>query len=182
MDWNTPQGILRRGMSLERDGYRFYTQVAERASDRRGKAMFLDLAQQESDHLRLLLVEYRALEAGQDWLPYEQAMAQAVEFDPADPDLPGAEPPDPMPVFTPEREISLQGDIAALRYGLETEEISRALYLQGAETTDDPRARAAYHFLVKQEEAHYKLLHNTLDYLEHNQTWWDSEQYPFFEG
>ena len=47
MDWNTPQGILRRGMSLERDGYNFYIQAAKRASGERGRAMFLDLAVQE---------------------------------------------------------------------------------------------------------------------------------------
>ena len=78
MDWNTPQGILRKGMSIERDGIAFYTQAAERASDKRGKAMFLDLASQEQDHLHLLLAEYRALEAGQDWIPFEAAMATAL--------------------------------------------------------------------------------------------------------
>lgn len=182
MDWNTPQGILRRGMSLERDGYRFYTEVAGRASDPRGRAMFLDLARQEADHLHLLLVEYGALEAGRGWLPYEEAMREPRSFDPAAPDLPGDEPPEVAPVFTPEREISLEGDIAALRYGLETEDISRTLYFQGAQTADDPHARAAYEFLVKQEEEHYKLLQNTIDYLVNNQTWWDSEQLPFFEG
>jgi len=34
-------------MSLERGGYNFYTQAAERASGERGRAMFLDLAAQE---------------------------------------------------------------------------------------------------------------------------------------
>ena len=182
MDWNTPQGILRKGMSLERNGIAFYTQVAERASDKRGKAMFLDLANQEKDHLHLLLAEYQALEAGSGWLPYEEAMQVALDFDPANPDLPGEEPPEPMPVFTPDRQISVESDIAALKYGMETERISRQLYVAGAEGTDDPNARTAYEFLVKQEEAHYELLQNTHDYLTKNETWWDSEERPFFEG
>lgn len=182
MDWNTPQGVLRRGMSLERDGYRFYTQMAERASGARGKAMFVDLAAQEADHLRLLLAEYQALEEGRGWLPFEEAMRADFPLDPADPDLPGEEPPDPLPVFTPNREISLEGDIAALEYGLETERISRELYAKGAEETEDPRAREAYEFLVGQEEQHYRLLQNTREYLGQNQTWWDTEEYPFFIG
>ncbi len=124
MDWNTPLGILRRGMSLERDGYRFYTLAAERASDERGSRMFRDLARQEEDHLRLLLAEYRSLEAGQGWLPYEVAIKAEFPLDPANPDLPGEEPPDPLPVFTPDRPISLEGDIAALEFGLETERLS----------------------------------------------------------
>lgn len=182
MDWNSPKGILRRGMSLERDGYQFYTQVAERASSERGKAMFLDLAMQEVDHLRLLLAEYRALESGEGWLPYEEAMAQDFDIDPADPELPGEEPEDPMPVFTPDREISLGGDIAALDYGLETEKITRDLYNQGAETTDNAEAKKAYSFLVQQEEKHFELLHKTKEYLTENETWWDADQYPFFTG
>jgi rubrerythrin len=182
MDWNTPKGILRKGMSLERDGIAFYTQAAERASNKRGKAIFLDLANQEKDHLHLLLAEYQALEEGEGWLPYEEAMEVTVDFDPAAPDLPGEEPPNPLPVFTPEREISVESDVAALKYGLETERISRRLYAAGAGGTDDANARAAYEFLVKQEETHYELLQNTHDYLVKNETWWDSEEYPFFIG
>ena len=182
MDWNTPQGILRRGMSIERDGYNFYTTVAERASGERGKAMFLDLAAQESEHLRLLVAEYRALEEGRGWLPFEKAMKEEFPLDPAAPDLPGEEPPEPSPVFTPDREISLESDIAALEFGLETERISRELYARAAQEAKDPRAREAYQFLTNQEETHYRLLHNTHEYLTQNQTWWDSDEYPFFIG
>ena len=178
----TPQTILRRGMSLERDGYNFYTQAAARSSDKHGRAMFRDLAAQEEAHLRLLLAEYRALEAGRDWLPYEEALRADFPLDPAHPDLPGAEPDEPLPVFTPAREVSLAGDIAALEFGLETELLSRELYAQAAQETDDPQARRAYEFLTAQEEDHYRLLQNTLDYLTQNQTWWDSEQLPFFTG
>jgi rubrerythrin len=182
MNWNTPQGILRRGMSLERDGYRFYTLAAARASGERGRAMFLDLAAQEEQHLRLLLAEYQVLEEGRGWLPYEETMQADFPLDPANPDLPGEEPPEPMLVFTPDREISLEGDIAALEFGLETERISRELYAQGAQEADDPQARQAYEFLTGQEEEHYRLLQNTHEYLTQNQTWWDSEELPFFIG
>jgi len=182
MDWNTPQGILRRGMSLERDGYKFYTTVAGRASGARGEAMFLDLAAQEEQHLRLLLAEYRALEEGRGWLPYEEALRAEFPLDPAAPDLPGEEPPEPLPVFTPDRQVSLIGDIAALEFGKETERISQELYARAGRATDDPRARETYDFLTGQEEQHFRLLDKTLEYLTQNQTWWDSEQHPFFEG
>jgi rubrerythrin len=169
-------------MSLERDGYIFYIRAAEYASGERGKAMFRDLAAQEEQHLRLLLVEYQALEEGRGWVPYQEAMQQDFPLDPADPDLPGEEPSEPMPVFTAGRTASLENDIAALEFGLETERISRELYAQGAEGSDDPSAREAYQFLVEQEEHHYRLLQNTLEYLTQNQTWWDDEGYPFFTG
>lgn len=184
MDWNSPKGVLRRGMSLERDGYDFYMQAAERASDEHGAEMFRDLASQEVDHLKLLLAQYQALDSGYDWMPYKEAMGQSFDLDPADPDLPGTEPPEEyqLPVFTPERDVSLEGDLAALDFGLETEDITRDLYLQGAEQTEDESAREAFEFLVGQEERHYALLENTREYLSENETWWDSEEYPFFIG
>jgi rubrerythrin len=60
--------------------------------------------------------------------------------------------------------------------------IARQLYVQGLEQAEDELAREAYQFLVKQEEYHYEVLQNTRDYLTNNQTWWDSEEMPFFIG
>ncbi|MGD2104769.1 MAG: ferritin family protein [Anaerolineae bacterium] len=183
MDWNSPKGILRRGMSIERDGYRFYLAAADRASEEHGAEMFRDLAHQEVEHLHLLLVEYASLEAGEGWIPFKDAMERELDFDPADPDLPGEEPPmEDMPVFSPKRECSLEGDIEALDCGLETEVIARELYVQGAKGVDDQNALEAYEFLIEQEEHHYELLQNTRDYLVNNQTWWDSTEHPFFIG
>jgi rubrerythrin len=182
MDWDSAQGILRRGMSLERDGYAFYKLAAERASADRASAMFLDLAAQEADHLHLFLAQYRALEEGRGWLTVDEAMRVDLALDPADPDLPGDEPPGELPVFTSDREISLEGDIAALEYGLETERITRDLYAEAGGKADDETAKEVYRFLASQEEEHYRLLENTHRYLTENETWWDSEQYPFFTG
>ncbi|MGD8244514.1 MAG: ferritin family protein [Anaerolineae bacterium] len=183
MDWNSPLGILRRGMSIERDGYRFYMTSAEWASEEHGAEMFRDLAQQEVEHLHLLLIEYAALEAGEEWVPYKEAMERELEIDMENLDLPGEEPPmEDVPVFSPKRECSLQGDIEALDCGLETEVIARQLYVQGLEQAEDEHAREAYEFLIKQEEYHYELLQNTRDYLVDNQTWWDSIEMPFFIG
>ena len=73
-------------------------------------------------------------------------------------------------------------DIAALEFGMETEELSQKLYADAAQETDDPHAREAYEFLTTQEEAHYRLLQNTLEFLTQNETWWDGDEYPFFIG
>ena len=172
MDWNSPEGILRRGMSIERDGYRFYMAAADRASEEHGAEMFRDLALQEVDHLHLLLVEYAALEAGEGWIPYQEAMERELNIDPEEPDLPGEEPPmEDMPVFSPKRACSLEGDIEALDCGLETEVIARELYVQGAQQTEDEYSREAYQFLVKQERYHYERLQSTRDYLPNRQSW-----------
>jgi rubrerythrin len=182
MDWNSPLGILRRAMQIERDGYKFYNEAAERAIGERGRNMFRGLAADEEKHLRLLLVEYEALESGQGWIDPTQALDQDLDLDPASPDLPGEEYPEPSPIFAAAREPSLEGDIAALKFGMETEQLSYDLYKKSAEEQTDPAARQAYELLAKEENRHYEILQSSRDYLVDNQTWWDSEELPFFEG
>ena len=182
MDWNGPLGILRRAMQIERDGYKFYHEAADRAVGERGRNMFRGLAADEEKHLRILLVEYRALELGQGWVDPAQALEKEFELDPANPDLPGEEYPQPSPIFTPAREPSLEGDIAALEFGMETERLSYELYRKSAEEQTDSAAKQAYELLAKEENRHYEILQSSRDYLVDNQTWWDSEELPFFEG
>jgi rubrerythrin len=182
MDWNSPLGILRRAMGIERDGYIFYTEAAERAAGPRGQNMFLSLAADEEMHLRLLLVEYRSLEQGKGWIDPTRAMYEDFPLDPANPDLPGEDYPEAFPIFTPARDVAIENDIAALEFGMETEELSVELYREAAEKTTDPLARQAYEFLTGEEMKHFELLKNSRDYLADNQTWWDDEQYPFFTG
>jgi rubrerythrin len=182
MDWNSPLGVLRRGMQLERDGYKFYQEAAERASGKRGKNMFLGLAADEEKHLRLLMVEYQALESGQGWIDPTLALEQELDLDPANPDLPGEDYPEPSPIFSPARAPSLEGDIAALDFGMETEKLSYDLYAQAAQEATAAAAKEAYEILAQEENRHYEILQNSRNYLTDNKTWWDDEELPFFTG
>ena len=186
MDWNSPLGILRHAMQIERDGYRFYNEAAERDVGERGRNMFRGLAADEEKHLRLLLIEYKALESGQGWIDPTHGVGDAsyqdLALDPANPDLPGEEYPEPSPIFTPAREPSLEGDVAALEFGMETEELSYDLYKRAAEEQIDPAAKQVYEFLAREENRHYEILQSSRDYLVDNETWWDREEFPFFEG
>jgi len=182
MDWNSPLGVLRRAMQIERNGYRFYIDVAERAVSERGKEVFRGLAADETNHLHLLLVEYEALESGKGWLDPDEALEQELDFDPANPDLPGEEYPEPTPIFAAARVPSLDNDLAALEFAMETEQMSYDLYKTSAEEQPDEAAKAVYEMLAREENRHYVLLQNSRDYLLNNQTWWDTEELPFFEG
>jgi len=182
MDWNSPLGILRRAMQLERDGYNFYMEAARRAISEKGGNMFRSLAGDEEKHLRLLLIEYNALESGQGWIDPTQALRQEFVINPANPDLPGEEYPEPSPVFTPARQPSLGGDVAALEFAMETEQLSYDLYRGAAKKELSPAAREVYLLLAREENRHYEILQSSREYLVNNQTWWDEEEHPFFEG
>ncbi|MEW6233423.1 MAG: hypothetical protein AB1566_14075, partial [Chloroflexota bacterium] len=74
------------------------------------------------------------------------------------------------------------GDIEALKFALAIEERAFKLYQSAARETSDPHGRAVYDFLTGEENRHYRLVHETLDYLTHPETWFDTEEKPFFEG
>jgi len=182
MDWSSPLGVLRRGMQIERNGYRFYIDAAERSVADSGKEVFRGLANDEEKHLHLLLVEYRSLESGKGWIDPTLALEVEIDFDPASPDLPGPDYPGPLPIFSPDRVPSLDNDIAALEFALETELMSYELYKSSAADQDDPAAREAYEILAEEENRHYELLQSSRDYLANNATWWDAGEMPMFEG
>lgn len=182
MDWTGPLGVLRRAMQIERDGFKFYSEAAERAVDEMGKTMFLGLAADEEKHLRLLLIEYNALESGGGWINPNQALEQDLVVDAANPELPGVEYPETSPIFSPAREPSLENDVAALEFAMETEKLSFDLYRESGAQTADAVAKQAFGFLAREENQHYEILQNTRNYLTDNETWWDDEQLPFFIG
>jgi len=182
MNWDSPLGVLRRAMQIERDGYRFYTDAAGRSVSESGRKVFHGLAADEAKHLHLLLVEYEALKSGRGWVDPAQALERVMEIDPADPDLPGEDYAGPMPIFSPARVPSLDNDMAALEFALETEQMSYDLYSKSAGEQSDASAKEAYEILAAEENRHFELLQSSRDYLAANGTWWDTEEMPFFEG
>ena len=53
------------GIRCERASHRFFKRYGERFEDSEGKRIFLEFADEEREHLQLLIREYRAL-VGQD--------------------------------------------------------------------------------------------------------------------
>ena len=60
-------------LAVERRGYTFYTNASRKTKNDSGRLMFQRLAAEESDHLRRLQQEYRALLEQNQWLKREPA-------------------------------------------------------------------------------------------------------------
>lgn len=178
---------LKRAAVTEWHGYRFYTTAADHAQDRRARDFFLGLAKDETEHMHIILAELEALKAGRGWLTYEEAVATPVDFDITGPN-PFPEAAEGMEMlFPPVKEVNgvvdqVATDVAALELALQFEQRGYEMYTRQAESAEDPKAREAYEVLAKEENRHYTWIQGTLDYLTDNQTWWDAEEMPFFEG
>ncbi len=184
-DLNSTLDILRRAMKGERVGYNFYMEAAKRSADPAGAGTFRSLATAEEDHLRLIFVEHQSLSAGEGWVDPDEAMAREVEVDITKP-LPWEETEPPKTPFAETwaaYEVeAMAGDLAALEFGMDMEKKFYDMYKEAAAQTDDPLARRAYDFLLKEENKHYKILRDAYDYLSDNKHWWDDWEKPFFEG
>ena len=178
---------LQRAAVIEWHGYRFYMAAAEQTEDQRGKELFQGLARDETDHLHIILAELQVLEEGKSWLTYEEALETPVEFD-----ITG---PNPFPevsegtelLFPPVKEAGglvdqHATDVAAMELALAFEKRGYDMYKRQAELAADQAARQAYEILAREENRHYTWIQESLDYLTENETWWDADQFPMFEG
>ena len=59
------KAALKIGIRCERGSHRFFKRYGERFEDSEGKRIFLEFAEEEREHLELLMREYRALRARQ---------------------------------------------------------------------------------------------------------------------
>jgi rubrerythrin len=185
-DTSDALSVLRRAAENERQGYHFYQEAAARTADPRGQEMFESLAQDESRHLRLLVVEYQSLERGDGWVDPEEAMAREIETDLSQPLFHGADLASmAFPWDEAERQdwSDLETDLAVLRFGMDTEEQFYTMYKSALDEVGPASvASPAYRFLMVEENRHFKLLQEARDYLDQNGTWWDDWQRPMFEG
>jgi rubrerythrin len=155
---------LRQAMRLEQDGYRFYTEAAERTADPRGKEMFLSLADDEKLHLRIVRDQYEALSTSKGW----GSFAEALELKPVDVD---------KPLFPPERgafEKAIDpkaGNTDALLFALQIENQSYELYRKAAGETADPAGKDMYQRLASYERTHFDILMLNYEHLVSTGSW-----------
>jgi rubrerythrin len=155
---------LRQAIRLEQDGYKFYTEAAERTADPRGREMFFSLADDEKLHLRIVQDQYEALSAGQGWVSF----SEVLEFKPVDVD---------KPLFPPEGEALEEAiapeasDTDALLFGLQIENESYELYRKAAREIDDPSGKEMYQRLASYERVHFDILMLNYEHLVSSGSW-----------
>ena len=137
-------------MQTEKDGREFYKRAAERTSDPAGKILFVSLADDELEHLRLLESQRESLAEKNRW----RSSAEARDAAPAK--IAGA------PLFSRQALADnlneYTSDLSALRMAFLIEKDAVAFYTRAAAETDDPDGKAMYERLVEMEKEHQRIL------------------------
>ena len=175
MDKEEALVALRRGMSTEIWGQRFYEEAVARTEAEDGKRVFQSLVAEERQHLDILRGQYASLRADNEWISIEDARAMAASVDPTD-------------IF-PEASAAVQlipedaTDLQALQMAKDFERRGYELYHQAATLATSPEAKAMWEYLAQEEDQHYAFLDQTQEYLATDGVWYfDEQELPFFEG
>jgi rubrerythrin len=135
----------------EKDGREFYLRAAQRSADAGGKVLFVSLADEELEHMRLLESQREALATKGQWQPPPKPARQAL-----------LERTEGTPLFSRERVAenvsAYTSDLSALRLAFLIEKDAVAFYTRAAKETEDPLGREVYESLVAMEREHQRIL------------------------
>lgn len=142
--------VIRAAMEVEKNGHRFYSTMAQRATSALARELFSWLAQDEVEHLRrlkaieLIYQEGAFFDGEEEFLPYLRRFADNEIF-------PSAERLDAVLRQT-------DGDAAALALAIEAEEKFAAYFALAAERARETDGREAFAWLAEEERRHAALL------------------------
>jgi rubrerythrin len=159
--------ILSQAMQVEIDGYQFYKLASEKTTDKKGKEVFLSLAEDEKEHYHILKGQYEKVR-----------MTGGVEF--KDKKVEFFKSDSPSPIFSEDfkkRIKDMHFEMSALSIGALLEKNSIEYYRKSAEESDDPELKSLFNYLIQWEQEHLKALIAQQKYLKESY-WEDARFFP----
>ncbi len=159
---------IERAMKLELDGIEFYTDAARKCSGLPGKRMFESFAADERRHLRIIQDLSKGLGVDVDQLPMPRDEIRTI-FSSASETL-----ADDL------RATAQEKDAIRIAMGMETQ--SFELYKEAAAEATEESARKLFERLAREENQHYEMLENSLEYLSSNEEWFMWSEWALIVG
>ncbi len=148
---------VQKARKLELDGIEFYEKLAQNCPSPAGRQMFSSFASDEKRHLRVVKQLAEGLGADMSEYPMPRESIRTLFTEAAGELGDYAEATDD------------EKDAVEVALGMETE--SYKLYTNSADNAEDDKARELFERLAREENQHYEMLENTLEYLNANQEW-----------
>lgn len=165
---------LKLAIEMELKIRKFYLENAEKMENDIAKKTFIFLADEELKHIDAIKAFNRSIHNREQPEVKEETEDEAVnkskEFF-ARSVRKGAD-----------RVKASDADIKVYELGLKTEQEGYDFYKQAAEQAKNPNVKKLFEFLMKEENAHYSLLSNALNYLKSPDEFFQDQEGWFFEG
>lgn len=157
-----------KARKLELDGIGFYTEAAEKCGVVSGKRMFQSFADDEKRHLQIIddVVAGLGVDLDEFAMPRDEIrtlFSSATET-----------MEDEMGATADEKDV--------VRVAMDMETKSYQLYKGAAADATDDVARKLFERLAREENQHYEMLENTLEYLSSNEQWFLWSEWALIVG
>jgi rubrerythrin len=157
---------------MESDGIEMYEGAARNCANALGQKMFLGLAEDEKSHIRMI-----------------EAIAEGLELSAALEKARSGTPRERIKTLFSEARDKVVGkaaaaadDVTALKTALGLEKESYDFYRKAAGETSCADEEALFKRLLKEENEHFEILQNMLEYLENTGNWFLWEEEGLLDG
>jgi rubrerythrin len=148
---------LEKARKLEIDGADFYTKLAQMCASDAGRQLFESFAADERRHLKVVSDVAKGLGANIDDMPMPRDTIRTLFAD--------------IEANMEEATAASAEEREAVEVALGAEKQSFDLYQRAAKDADDEATRRLMARLAQEENQHYEMLENTLEYLDGNKEW-----------
>ncbi len=173
MDVQEHMKALSLALKTEEEGFRFFTEMAEKAQNEFAKKLFQTLALDEHKHIAIIKKFYNILVQEGHWKKLDEN--DMKEYSSSH---------EIKTIFKEAADKAKKGDvpitdsdIEAYKLALKFEDDGANMYQEMMQKSTDPAARMFYAFLRDMEESHYDTLKRAIDYLQN-----PSDYYILEEG
>ncbi len=162
---------LNTAISMEKQGYDIYVKAAQKTANKLGKATLEAIAKKELDHIRAI-EEFAS-----------RNLDKAIEVV-----NPGKKKDYVMPIMAElkdslEKNVKKDSDLEnAYKVALELEKRSFNFYKDLKGRSSDQKSKEFFQFLMTEENIHYELLQETLEYLNKPGNWYREQERWIVEG
>ncbi|MBI5699391.1 ferritin family protein [Candidatus Saganbacteria bacterium] len=163
---------IKLALQMEHKGYDLYMKAAQSTLNRLGRATLEAIAKKELDHIK-------AIEGFSKGINLTQATA---DIDPKDQSYYLREIMDKL-AGNLEKQVKPDSDLErAYKVALDLEKASFELYKKLNAESSDPQAKKFFEFLMGEENTHFEILSDTLEYLNDPGEWYRLQERWIVEG
>jgi len=154
-------------INMEKDAVKFYTEAAEKVSSPAGKKMFLSIAEDEKRHIEMVKALMSGMGITEENVDPMQKVKSVFES---------------MKDEMQEKISATKEDSEALSIAMKMEKEGFEFYKKTAAEATDEKSKALFDRLVHEEEKHYEMFLNTLQFLNESGHWFMWKEHSIVEG
>jgi rubrerythrin len=165
---------LKLAIDYEKKIRSFYLKHAEKLKNELAKKTFVFLADEELKHIDAINAFSKSIHDGEEPMidagTEDEAINRAKEFFSKSMEEQA------------EKARASEDELKVYSIGLEMEQNGYNFYKQAAGKAEHPNVKKLFEFLLKEENSHYALLSNAINYFKNPEEFFQDEESWFFEG